>query len=88
LNEGDEEDHLDFRWTKADEGMILNLNKPAPKTHQYRVYFKNFKLEETELYQDITHIVKLLINILAWIKMLKGKNLCLNIRFEFDVNER
>ena len=73
-NDFNEEEALDFKWVKHHENCILNLNKPTPKTHQYRMYFRNLDISRSSEYKDIVHVVRLVVNILAWIKTLKGLN--------------
>ena len=69
-----EEDSLDFKWRKFEDQTVLNLNKPSPKTHQYRLYFSNLDIKQTESMNDSVSVLKLLINMLAWMKSLKCKS--------------
>lgn len=69
-----EEENTNFRWQSKNEKVILNLIKSTDKTHQYRLYFSKMDTETKNNYEDHVSILRLLINMLAWIKSLK----CLN----------
>jgi hypothetical protein len=69
-----EEDLLDFKWVYREPFTVLNLNKPLPKTHQYRLYFTDLSINDVEEYSDHVYILKLFVNILAWVRTLKDTN--------------
>ena len=69
-----DEENTNFRWQSKNEKLILNLIKSHDKTHQYRLYFSKINIEAKKQYEDHVSILRLLINMLAWIKSLKSLN--------------
>lgn len=77
-DESNEEDVVDFTWQQRDGVTTLNLNKSNNKTNQYRVYFKSLKFDDINQLSDSLNIIKLLLNILSWVRSLKCKFACTN----------
>lgn len=70
---GLEEETLDFKWKLEDYYSILSLTKNSDKTHQYQLFFSEVSEEETKEMGDLVNIVKLLVNMVCWVRTLKCK---------------
>lgn len=70
---GFDDDSFNFKWTFTDGQTVLHLSKNTEKTHQYKLYFSQLSEEESQEYEDVIGILKILVNMVSWIKTLKCK---------------